>query len=97
MPGGGEERVAGGVGRHVGVGVALETLRLVGPGQAGQVEGHARDEAVDVGADADAGKAHAPIMPDGGKRHHYVTSRATSGIGNDGQWRREVAGRRPES
>jgi hypothetical protein len=51
------------VGRDVGFGVTLETLRLVGPGQAREVERNTGDEAVDVGADADAGKAHAPIMP----------------------------------
>ena len=51
--GGREQRVAGGVGRDVGVGVALEALRLVGPGQPGQVHRDAVDQAVDVGADAD--------------------------------------------
>ena len=53
------------MGGDVGVGVALETLRLVGPGQAGEVQGDAVDEAVDVGPDADAGwLLHTQIMPE---------------------------------
>ncbi|GCD90733.1 hypothetical protein NLS1_27390 [Nocardioides sp. LS1] len=52
----------------VGVGVALEALRLVGPGETSEVEGHAVDQAVYVGADADAGRKglvrHGVIMPD---------------------------------
>ena len=55
-PGGREQRVARGVRGDVGVGVALEALRLVGPGQPGQVERDAVDEPVHVGADADAGQ-----------------------------------------
>ena len=49
-----EEGVAGGVGGDVGVGVALEPGRLVGPGEAGEVHRYAGDEPVHVGADADA-------------------------------------------
>ena len=49
----GQQRVAGGVGGDVGVGVALQALRLVGPVQSGEVEGCAVDETVHVGADAD--------------------------------------------
>ncbi len=61
----GEQRVARGVGRDVGVGVALEALRLVGPGQPGEVHGYAVDEPVHVGADADTGESlHAMIMPE---------------------------------
>jgi hypothetical protein len=51
------------VGRDVGVGVTLETLRLVGPGQAREGKGNTGDEAMDVGADTDTGEIHAPIMP----------------------------------
>ena len=68
QPGWPTEGVAGGVRRDVGVGVTLETLRLVRPGQAGEVERHPLDEPVDVGADADAGEArgslHPVIMPE---------------------------------
>ena len=60
-----EQGVARGVRRHVAVGVTLEALRLVGPGEAGEVQRHAVDEPVDVGADADAGElVHATIMPE---------------------------------
>jgi hypothetical protein len=53
------------VGGDVGVGMALEALRFVGPGEAGEVQGDAVDEAVHVGADADAGElVHATIMPE---------------------------------
>ncbi len=52
--GGGEERVAGRVRRHVGVGVALETGLLVGPGEPGQVHLGARHQPVHVGADTGA-------------------------------------------
>jgi hypothetical protein len=53
------------MGGHIGVGVALEALGLVGPVQAGEVHGHAVGEPVHVGADADAGRVrHAPIMPE---------------------------------
>ena len=51
---GGEQRVARGVRRDVGVGVALEARRLVWPVQSGQVEGCALDESVHVGTDADS-------------------------------------------
>ena len=68
QPGGGQQRVAGGVRGDVRVGVPLEALGLVGPGQPGQVERRAVHEAVDVGADADAGDArgslHPMIMPE---------------------------------
>ena len=51
--GGREQRVARGVGGDVGVGVALQALRLVGPGEPGEVHRDPVDQAVDVGADAD--------------------------------------------
>ena len=54
QPGRREQCVARGMGRDIGVGVTLEALRLVGPGEPGQVERDAVDEPVDVGADADA-------------------------------------------
>ena len=53
------------MGGDVGVGVALEALRLVGPGEAGEVQRDAVDEPVHVGADADAREVvHAMIMPE---------------------------------
>ena len=64
-PGRREQRVAGGVRGDVGVGVALEALGLVGPGEPGQVHGDAVDEPVDVGADADAdGEGAVEARPD---------------------------------
>ncbi|GAA1476777.1 hypothetical protein GCM10009623_12230 [Nocardioides aestuarii] len=59
------------MGGDVGVGVALEPLRLVGPREPGEVHRDAVDEAVDVGADADTegrgwtGGVHEVIMPEG--------------------------------
>ena len=70
----GEQRVAQRVGGDVGVGVALEPLRLVRPGQPGQVQGYAVGEPVHVDAQPDAGQAvrsgvaHAP--------HHAPSGRA---------------------
>ena len=56
------------MGGHVGVGVALESLGLVRPDESGEGHRAAVDEAVHVGADADAGRArgslHGPIMPE---------------------------------
>ena len=55
-PGGGQQRVARGVRGDVAVGVTLEAVVLVGPGQAGELHRDARREAVDVDADPDAGQ-----------------------------------------
>ena len=55
-PGGRQQRVAGSVRGDVAVGVTLEAVVLVGPGQAGEVHRDARREAVDVDAHADAGQ-----------------------------------------
>jgi hypothetical protein len=53
------------MGGDIGVGVAFEALRLVGPGEAREVQGDAVGEPVYVGADADAGElVHAKIMPE---------------------------------
>jgi hypothetical protein len=54
------------VGGDVGVGVALEALRLLGPHQPGEVHRDPVGETVDVGADADPERGiHAMIMPEG--------------------------------
>ena len=52
QPRGRQQRVAGGVGGDVAVGVTLEAVVLVGPGQPGEVHRHAGREAVHVDADA---------------------------------------------
>ncbi len=67
--GGGEQRVAGGVGGDVGVGVALEALRLVGPGQPGEVAvgtpSTRRCTSVPMPITGRArGSLHGPIMPE---------------------------------
>ena len=68
----------------VRVGVTLEALRLVGPVQARELHRDAVGEAVDVGADADAGELlHAMIMP--GPRIEWVS-----------ELPRSRTGRRPE-
>jgi len=51
-----QQRVAGGVGGHVGIGMPFESLRFAGPVQAGEMELHTRHEPVYV--DADAGSIH---------------------------------------
>ena len=58
-PGGREQRVARGVRRDVRVRVTLEALRLVRPGETGEVQGYAVDESMHVGTDAD------PVGPGG--------------------------------
>ena len=64
----GQQRVAHRVRADVAVGVALEALRLVGPGEAGEVHRYAVGEAVDVGADARSHSVrtsgHGVIMPE---------------------------------
>ena len=45
------------MGGDVAVGVTLEAVVLVGPGQPGEVHRHAGDEAVHVDADAHPGQA----------------------------------------
>ena len=53
------------MGRHVPVRVALEALRLVREGEAGEVQRYAVDEPVHIGADADSGEVvHTRIMPE---------------------------------
>ena len=63
-----EQRVAHRVGGDVGVGVPLEALRLVGPGEAGEVQRDAVGETVHVDADAvrDSVRTcgHGMIMPE---------------------------------
>ena len=54
--GGGEQRVARSVRGDVAVGVTLEAVVLLRPGQAGEMHRYARREAMDVDAHADAGQ-----------------------------------------
>jgi hypothetical protein len=55
-PCGGEQGVAGGVGRHVAVGVPREALVLLRPLEPGQVHRYAGGEPVHVHADPHAGQ-----------------------------------------
>ena len=69
--GGRQQRVAGGVRGDVAVGVTLEAVVLVGPGQPGEVHRHAGREAVHVDADAHAGQARR-------RRHRAVRRRRST-------------------
>ena len=73
-PGGREQRVARGVGRDVAVGVTLQAVVLLGPGEAGEVHRHARRQAVHVDADADAGQRSVGTSP--GRKASSFTGRS---------------------
>ena len=65
------------------VGVTLQALRLVGPGQPGQVQRYAVDQPVDVGADPDPGRQesvmHALMMPESQSWCEDVQGRVVAG------------------